>query len=117
MTVTPDKVEDEIRRLSRKLEAKTDELAEVFQSAADAEVAYRVEFAKALLRSQEKTVAEREADAMVQCAALLMDRKGKEAVADAAREAARSLRDQINAVQSISANLRAEMQLAGRTAP
>lgn len=111
--VTPATVENEIRRLANKLEVKTDELADLFQAAADAEVVYRVEFAKALLRSQEKTVAEREADATVQCAALLTDRKCKEAVADAGRESCRSLRDQLNAVQSVGANLRAQMQLGG----
>lgn len=113
MTVTPASVESEIRRLARKLEVKTDELADLFQSAAEADVLYRIEFAKALLLSQEKTVAEREADATVRCAALLTDRKCKDAIADAARESCRSLRDQLNAVQSVGANLRAQMQLGG----
>jgi hypothetical protein len=104
MTASPEDVEREVRRLARKLEAKTDELAELFHDAAEAEVAYRVEYAKA--------VAEREAAATVYCEKLLWDRKTKEAVADAAREAARSLRDQISAVQSVGAMVRSQMELA-----
>ncbi len=113
MTVTPSSVEKEIRRLAHKLESKTDDLAVSFKEAADAEVVYKVEYAKALLLSDLKTVAEREADATVKCERLLTDRKCKEAVADAARESVRSLRDQLNAVQSVGANLRAQMQLGG----
>jgi hypothetical protein len=112
MTASPEDVEREVRRLARKLEAKTDELAELFHDAAEAEVAYRVEYAKALLVADAKTVAEREAAATVYCEKLLWDRKTKEAVADAAREAARSLRDQISAVQSVGAMVRSQMELA-----
>ncbi len=114
MTITPRVIDDELRRLAHKLESRTDDLAELFNAASEAEAAYRVAFAKALLRSEEKTVARQEADALLKCERLFIDRKCKEAVADAGRESVRSMRDQITAVQSVGANMRAEMSLAGR---
>lgn len=110
--VTPERVESEVRRLARKLEERTDELAELFRIAAEAEVAYRVGYAKALLRSDERTVGRQEADATVATADLLQSRKIAEALAESAKESTRSLRDQISAVQSVGAMLRAQMSLA-----
>ena len=109
-TVTPVQAERELRRLARKLESRTDDLAGLLREAAEAEVEYRVEHAKALLRAEGGTIAEREAVAMIAVERLLLDRKVKEAVADACRESVRSLRDQIRAVQSVNANVR---ELAG----
>lgn len=110
---TPSSVEREVRRLARKLEDKADELAVLFREAGEAEALYRVEYAKALLLSEKKTVAEREADATVRCELLLKDRKAKEAVADAAKEAGRHLAAQLNAVQSVGAMVRESMRLGG----
>lgn len=112
MTVSPASIENEIRRLARKLEQKTDDLADLFEAAAKAEVTYKVEFAKAVLASNGKTVGEREAEATEQCAGLYFDRKVAEAVADAARESVRSMRDQLSAVQSVGALLRSQMELS-----
>lgn len=111
MTVTPASIENEIRRLARKLEQKTDDLAELFETAAKAEVTYKIEFAKQVLSSSAKTVGEREAAATAACAGLYFDRKVAEAVADAARESVRSMRDQLSAVQSVGALLRSQMEL------
>ena len=112
MSVTPKSIENEIRRLAHKLESKTDELAELFRKAAEAEVTYKREYAKALLLSDADTVGQREAEAMRATEALLLDRRVAEAVADAARESVRSMRDQLSAVQSVGAMLRSQMELA-----
>jgi hypothetical protein len=55
-------------------------------------VKYRLSDARELLRVEGGTVAEREATATLAVADELRDRKHSEAVADACREAARSLR-------------------------
>jgi hypothetical protein len=104
--VTPAQAEAELRRLARKLEERTDALAGLLETAAAADVAYRVAYAKALLRAEGRTVADREAIATLAVEHQLRDRKTTDAVADACREAVRSLRDQLSAVQSVNANVR-----------
>lgn len=108
--ITPASVEAELRRLCKKLEERTDSLAQLLHAAAEAEVAYRAEFAKALLKSDAKTVAEREAEATLATEDHLYARKTSEAVADACREAVRSLRDQISAVQTVSRSVTESMK-------
>ncbi len=98
--------EQELRRLAKKLEERTDALAGLLHDAAQADVAYRIGYAKALLRAEAPTVAEREAHALLAVEAEFTDRKIAEAIADAARDSVRSLRDQLSAVQSINANAR-----------
>lgn len=104
--LTAQQAEDALGRLAWRLEAKTDALSSLLLDAAEAEVRYKVAYAKALLRSELKTVAEREADATLQCENELMARKTTEAVADACRESVRSLRDQLDAVRSLNASAR-----------
>jgi hypothetical protein len=104
--VTPAQAEAELRRLARKLEAQCDALAGLLRAAAEADVQYRLAFAKALLAAKGSTVAEREAAATLACADELRERKHSEAVSDACRESVRSLRDQLSAVQSVNANIR-----------
>jgi hypothetical protein len=104
--LTPAATEAELRRLAKKLEQRTDELAPLLQAAAEADVAYRVEYAKALLVADGKTVGDREAQATLDTEKELWARKTSEATADACREAVRSLRDQLSAVQSVNANVR-----------
>ena len=104
--LTPGQCEDELRRLSKKLEDKTDALAGLLQEAAQAEATYRIEHAKALLRSVCPTDKQKDADATEQTAVQLTLRKTSEAVADAAKESVRSLRDQLSACQSANANVR-----------
>lgn len=105
MPLTPTQTEAELRRLAHKLEERTDALALLLMEAAEAEVAYRVAYAKALVQA-EGTVPVREALATITAEALLRERKRAEAVGDACREAVRSLRDQLSAVQSVNANVR-----------
>lgn len=114
--ITPDAVEAELRRLSHRLEDKADQLAGLLHSAAEADVAFKVEHAKALLRSRAKTAGQREAEATIDTADLLSAKRCAEAVADACRESVRATRDQLSAVQTIASNMRQEMQWAGRGA-
>jgi len=104
--VTPAQAEAELRRLARKLEAKCDELPGLLRAAGAADVAYKLAYAKALLRAEGDTVAEREARATLAVADELTTRKTTEAVADAAKESIRALRDQLSAAQSINSNVR-----------
>ena len=110
--LTPAACEEELRRLSKKLEERTDALAGLLVNAATTDVDYRVEHAKALLRSVCPTDKQREADATEQTAELLRTRKVSEAHADACREAVRSLRDQLSACQSANANVRFQAGLS-----
>jgi hypothetical protein len=57
--VTPAQVEAELCRLEHKLEERTDALAGLLQVAAEADVAHRLAFAKALLAADSDTVSER----------------------------------------------------------
>jgi hypothetical protein len=52
-------------------------------------------------------VSEREAAAILAVAEELRARKTTEAIADAAKESVRSLRDQVSALQSLNGNVRA----------
>jgi hypothetical protein len=104
--VTPAQAERELRRLAQKLEERTDALAGFLRDAAAADVSYRLAHARALLRAEGDTVGEREAHALLAVENELRERKATEAVADAAKESVRSLRDQLSAVQSVNANVR-----------
>jgi hypothetical protein len=89
-----------------RLEEKTDELAGLLEQVARADVAYRLASAKALLQVDGDTVPERDAQATLEVAAELTERKASEAIAEAAKESVRSLRDQLRAMQSLNANIR-----------
>jgi hypothetical protein len=104
--VTPAQVEAELARLSEKLEEKSDKLATLLESAATADVNYKLGHARQLLRAEGDTVSEREAEAVLACADLLRERRHSEALADAAKESIRSLRTQLDALRSINANVR-----------
>jgi hypothetical protein len=110
--LTPGQTENELQRLSNKLEAKTDHLASLLSEAAEAEVTYKIAYAKALLTSEGKTVAEREAKALISVEDLLMKRKTTEAIASACLESVRSIRDQLAAMQSLNANVRNQAGLS-----
>lgn len=102
--ITPAATEAELRRLAHKLEERTDALAGLLHAAAEADVTYRIAYSKALLAAS-GTVAEKEAQATLACEKQLWTRKTAEATADACREAVRSLRDQLSAVQSVNRNV------------
>jgi hypothetical protein len=104
--VTPAQAEAELRRLAHKLEERTDALAGLLTTAAEADVQYKLAYATALLRAKGDTVAEREAAAILAVETELRERRHTEAIADAAKESVRSLRDQLSAVQSVNRNTR-----------
>lgn len=98
-------VEAEILRLSALAEKVTTTLAKRAVESAEKDAAYRNAHARAILAST-GTVAEREAQAAVETEAQYLDRKLAEAKLDAAKEAGRNYRAQLDALRSINANLR-----------
>lgn len=102
-------VESEILRLSARLEAATDEYARLITLAAEAEVEHKKAHAKATLRSTEGTVAQRDAEAVLSCVNEIVQRKMTEAVAGAQKELLHSLRAQLSALQTLAANIRAQV--------
>jgi hypothetical protein len=110
--ITPTETEAELHRLATKREEQTDDLAGLLQTAAEADVAFKLAYATALLGAEGDTVSEREARATLAVEAELRERKHTEAIADAAKEAVRSLRDQLRAVQSVNANVRYQAGLS-----
>lgn len=108
--LTPAGTESTLMRVAKKLEQQTDELPKLLQAAAENDVAYRAAFARALLTSDAKTVAEREAEATLATTELLFQRKTSEAVADAAKESVRSLRDLLSAAQTLNRSVTESMK-------
>ena len=110
MTVDPlsqVSVEREILRLSGLLDHQVGEVAKRASAAAEAEVAYKLGMARATLVAGGKTVAERDAEALLECEDAYAAHKGADAVLLAAQEAGRSLRAQIDALRTLAANQRA----------
>ena len=107
--LNPAAVEAELIRFVSLLEKATQETARRGKRAAEAEVAYRVAFAKAILVA-EGTVAERDAHATIVTERELLARRLHEASLDAARDASRNLREQLGALRTVNANLRELIQ-------
>lgn len=102
-------VESEILRLSAKLERATDDLGQLLQDEAEAEVAHKRDWAAATLASNEGTVAQREAQATLKTVDALLARKITDALAAAQKELCHSLRAQLSALQTLAANIRAQV--------
>jgi hypothetical protein len=107
-------IESEIVRLSALCEKATTEVAKRGQAAATADTAYDLSYAKAFLlakRSAEQgqRVSDEmaKAEAKLACAIELGERNDTSAVLDAAKEAGRNYRAQLDALRSINANHRA----------
>lgn len=96
-------ISSEILRISGRLDFQVGEIAKRAKAAAEAEVAFKLAHAKASLTVEGKTVGEREARALLECASEYALHKGAEAVLLAAQEAGRSLRAQIDALRTLSA--------------
>ena len=103
-------IENEIIRLSAILEDTTDEFAKIAVEAAGAEAHYRVEYAKSFARHRITGESEKtsEANATVECGELLKSRRGLEAQQRGLEERCRSLRSSLDAVRTLSANVRAQ---------
>jgi hypothetical protein len=99
-------IESEIMRLSQLAEQVTQKLAERARNAAEADVAYKVAHAKALLLADGPQYV-RDAEATVQAAGEFREKRATEALLLAAQEAGRNYRAQLDALRSINANHRA----------
>lgn len=110
MTVDPMSqvsVEQEILRISGLLDHQVGEVAKRARAAAEAEVAWKLAYARHSLIAEGKTVGERDAAALLECEDELKAHKYADAVLLAAQEAGRSLRAQIDALRTLAANQRA----------
>lgn len=99
-------VEAEILRLSNLAERVTTALAKRAKRSAEADAAYRSAHARAVLAADGGTVSEREASAALATEEEYLDRKLAEAELDAAKEAGRNYRAQLDALRSINASIR-----------
>ena len=107
--LNPIAVEQELRRLSDLLEERTDELRVQSEHAAQAEATYKLAKSRTIVQilSEGKSTAdEREARAYIACSDQLVERLTSAAAAESTREACRSLRAQLSALQTLSANHR-----------
>jgi hypothetical protein len=93
----------EIMRISGRLDYQVGEIAKRAKNAAEAEVAFKLAHAKALLEADGKNAPERDAKALLACSSEYALHKGADAVLLAAQEAGRSLRAQIDALRTLSA--------------
>ena len=99
-------VEAEILRLSSLAEKVTHELSKRARAAAEADVAYKVAHAKALLLAEGPQYV-RDAEATVKTERELTEKRSTEALLLAAQEAGRNYRAQLDSLRSINANHRA----------
>lgn len=112
--LTQGEVEEAITALSQTMELAIEELAQYSQEAANAEADYKIEYAKHLLKTKDMaatkmekpTVAELEARALLGTSRLLRERLVAEAKHETAVEKLRTLRSRIDALRTLSANLR-----------
>lgn len=99
-------IETEIMRLAGLAESVTQELAKRARAAADADVAYKVAHAKALLAAEGPQYV-RDAEATVRTEDVYRERKISDARLLAAQEAGRNYRAGLDGLRSINANHRA----------
>jgi len=102
----------EILRISNRLDYQVGEIAKRARAAAEADVAWKLAHAQAVLEVEGKTVAERDARALLMCAEQYALHRGADATLLAAQEAGRSLRSQIEALRTLSAAQRAALVTA-----
>jgi hypothetical protein len=105
-------ISEAIWRISERLDWQVGEVAQRARRAAEADVAFKLAHAKATLEVDGKTVAERDARALLACAKEYAEHRGADAVLLAAQEAGRSLRSQIEALRTLAASQRAALTYA-----
>lgn len=105
-------ISQDILRISGRLDFQVGQVAERARAAAEADVAFKLAHAKAILEVEGATVAEREAKALLACAESYALHRGADAVLLAAQEAGRSLRSQIDALRTLAASQRAALTYA-----
>lgn len=110
--VTQGDIENEILRLSSLLEEQTREYGDRLKESSDHESAYRIAYARAF--AQHRLGGEKLSEetckqlATSECSELLTARLASEAVTRFLEEQCRSLRAQLDAVRTLSANVRAQ---------
>lgn len=102
-------IENELLRLLDALETETEAFERMSMTAAKADAAYKREWAKEYLAAK-GSVKEREAWADYKLAQLIDDHKIAEALLKATREKLTSLRSAIDALRSLNANVRFQVQ-------
>ena len=106
--LTQVKVEQELMRLSELMEQRTNELADLAEQAAIAEADHKSAYAHAFVNTT-GTGQFRENMATVMTCDALMRRKLKEATYQSCKESLHSIRAQLDALRTISANLRGQV--------
>lgn len=115
--ITAVEVESEIMRLSDGMDDELSVLVDVAQAAAEAEYAYKVGYAQAVLKAANvagsgrnglTTVDERENMALRDSDSLLRAHLVADVLYEVAREKLRTMRSQIDALRTIAANIRAQ---------
>lgn len=95
--------------LDRLLDGMTSALAELerhSESAAQAEVTYKVKYAQCVLASEKKTVTEREHEATILCERELFQRVVSDRLEKVAKEKLLSYRSSMDAVRTLMVNAR-----------
>ena len=103
--LTQGSVEAELERLIEAADVVAHDVADRAEEAARAEHAYKIGYARALLRS-EGTVAIREAQSLLMVEQEHLERKIADAKLLAAQETARTIRAQLDALRSVNATVR-----------
>lgn len=110
-------VEERIVQISDAMEEAVHDLAQFSDEAAEAEVNYKIAFAKAVLkagmqpgsgRGGKMTEGDKEATATVECENELRARIITEAKKEVQQEAMRTMRSRLDALRTVSANIRAQ---------
>ena len=110
--LTQGEIEDRILGMTDSLESATEQFADDAEKAAETEADYRYEYARAMLAfAAEPTLRnaqQREARVIVHCKDKLRERLIAEARRNATRESLLSHRTTIDALRTLSANVRAQ---------
>src|SRR5262245_43801312 len=101
-------LELELQKMLDGLRAAIVELESLSSKASAAEVAYKVGYAKAVLKSHEKTLREKEAEATVLTEDELLERVLSDRLVVAQREKCSAFRASIDALRSLMVNQRAD---------
>ena len=109
------KISTELKRLSRRLAVTSNEYNKACRKAADSRSDYDLAKAKAMLKSEHKTAADRQAEATITCEPEMRTARIHEAMRDATRERLRALESVLNATPTRASFLKAEMKLAGQS--
>lgn len=99
-------IEQRLDLLAQQLEDEVEQFATFAVERAEAEADYKLQYHKAVLRSTEGTVAQKEAVAFGKSAQEFREYKIAEALEKACQQKLMSIRTQIDATRTISANIR-----------